>query len=664
MYSSSTIGVALLLLLGIGWLAYSPGLSGGFLFDDLINLHALGARGPVDDWPAFLRYITSGTADPTGRPLALVSFLLDARDWPAEPAPFLRTNLLLHLLNGMLLFALLRRLGRHLDGSGPRTDAAALLGTGLWLLHPLLVSTTLYIVQREAMLPATFVLLGLWGYMHGRVLLAIRPNAGAAWMLAGIGLCTLLGVLSKANGALLPLLALVLETTVLRAGDGDRGATIARRLRWWRWGLLVLPSLLLAGYLLAVMPGLHAELSHRPWTMAERLLTQPRILLDYVQLLLVPRAVSTGLYNDAYPISTGLLQPPTTLLALAVVATLLLLGWTLRHSAPALAAALLFYFAAHLMESSVVALELYYEHRNYLPAMLLGWPLARAIVRWKGPQWTRAAAAVAVLTLLATITWQRAELWGQPARMAQVWAAQNPDSPRAVATAAHALMASGHHTEAASLLKSRWRAQPHEPQLAFNAADAHCASGGLPTAIAAAVTETLRLATVGEVLVHRWLNRVIHTAEAGTCPGLDLAVTERWLETALANPAFGRSDAGAAELAMLQGELAIQKSDPDAALTHFRHALQRLPSPDLAARAIATLGARGFPGHGLTLLDEYQRHGYPRRQVRVGMGRLHDRVLVRQGYWPHEFAMLRGKLTEDRDAQRPSPAPPLPSNAQ
>ena len=94
-------GLAGLLL--VAWLAYSPGLSGGFLFDDFVNLNAIGATGPVDDWPTFWRYVTSGSADPTGRPLAMLSFLLEARDWPADPHPFLRDNLILHLLNGLLL---------------------------------------------------------------------------------------------------------------------------------------------------------------------------------------------------------------------------------------------------------------------------------------------------------------------------------------------------------------------------------------------------------------------------------------------------------------------------------------------------------------------------------------------------------------------------------
>src|SRR5690348_7376404 len=94
----SIVGLTLLLI--AGWFAYHPGLSGDFLFDDFGNLPAIGATGPVDQWATFWRYITSGAADPTGRPLTLLSFLLDARNWPAPARPFKLTNLALHLLNG------------------------------------------------------------------------------------------------------------------------------------------------------------------------------------------------------------------------------------------------------------------------------------------------------------------------------------------------------------------------------------------------------------------------------------------------------------------------------------------------------------------------------------------------------------------------------------
>ena len=102
-------------LFAITWWVYHPGLSGDFLFDDFGNLPAIGATGPVDNWTAFWRYITSGDADPTGRPLTLLTFLIDARDWPASPYPFKVTNLILHLINGVLLAGVLWKLGRALS---------------------------------------------------------------------------------------------------------------------------------------------------------------------------------------------------------------------------------------------------------------------------------------------------------------------------------------------------------------------------------------------------------------------------------------------------------------------------------------------------------------------------------------------------------------------
>ena len=83
---------------------YTPGRSGPFLLDDSSNLSKIGALGPIESWELFRAYLASGEAGPTGRPLALTSFLIDARDWPADPAAFKRTNLVLHCLIGLFLF--------------------------------------------------------------------------------------------------------------------------------------------------------------------------------------------------------------------------------------------------------------------------------------------------------------------------------------------------------------------------------------------------------------------------------------------------------------------------------------------------------------------------------------------------------------------------------
>lgn len=650
------LGLAILLL--ATWLAYRPGLAGGFLFDDFINLSALNSPGPVDNWPAFWRYITSGSADPTGRPLALLSFLLDARSWPADPAPFLRTNLLLHLLNGALLLALLRMLGCRLGDSRFRVEATALLGAGLWLLHPLFVSTTLYIVQREAMLPATFTLLGLLGYVHGRnVFDHGQQRAGLLWMLVAIGAGTTLALLSKANGILLPLLAWVLEATVLRQPEDAHGVA-DRRLRWLRRGLLVLPSMLVFAWLASLLPTISQDIADRPWTMGQRLLTEPRVLLDYLHLLVVPRVLSTGLYNDGYAASTSLMQPLMTLPALLLVSALVVLGFAMRRRRPAVAAALLFFFAGHLLESTTISLELYFEHRNYLPAMLLFWPLARALFAGTNRPTLRGMVAVALLALCALITHQRADLWGKPEQMAQLWALQNPASSRAQGTAASYTARIGRPQLAMQQLAPLWQQRPHDLQLALNYANAACAVRGLNEAEVAAVAAALRHATEGHLLVFRWLDRALGVAAEGGCQGLDFAAIETWLAAAAANPIM-QGPGRIQDREALAGRMALLHQQPDLALAHFNRGLSAYVTPDAAAMHTAMLATNGYYRQALAHLDHYERIEHRRERAHGwNMRRVHEAVLDAQGYWPYELGLLRDKLQAEIAAQAADAASP------
>ena len=653
--------LALASLLAAVWWAYSPGLGGGFLFDDFVNLPALGASGPVDNWAAFARYITSGTADPTGRPLALLTFLLDAQDWPASPAPFLRTNIFLHLLNAALLFALLRQLGDRRDAvqktaasrtvlqtGMTRADAVALLGAGLWALHPLFVSTTLYIVQREAMLPATFVLLGLLAWLRGRRLLAVTPLSGATWMVFGITLGTLLAMLGKANGALLPVLAWVLEATVLRkhpiAGD-----IALRRLRGLRFLLLVLPSLIFFAYLLWRLPHVGDTLDARPWTVGDRLLTEPRVLLDYLRLLLIPRVLSTGIYNDAYLASTSLMQPGTTLPALIGVLGLLAVGFALRKRVPILAAAVLFYFAGHMLESTTIPLELYFEHRNYLPAMLLGWPLAQAICRWKAPAWLRIAIAIILLGMLEITTLQRASLWANQNEMALLWAAQNPDSSRAQATAASFEAQAGRADRAMARLGGAWRQHPADLQLALNYVNAACTVRGLQPGEIDAVTNALRTSTEGGQLLHRWLERALDAAQSGQCPRMDLAVITRWVNAACANSHWASMPGRQQDLYSVKGRVALAQGNASIALKEFNKALDASPTPQAASAQAALLASSGAYSEALAHLDHYvQLESRGKPESGLNMQRVHAWVLARQGFWQHELSHLRRTIEADR----------------
>lgn len=651
--------IALIALIVAAVLAYLPGLTGEFLFDDFVNLNALGAQGKVDDLPAFWRYITSGAADPTGRPLALLTFLIDANDWPADPYPFKRTSLILHLINGVLLYSLLRRLGAIALDHQRHAVHAALLGTALWLLHPLFVSTTLYVVQREAMLPATFTLLGLLFYVRGREQFSAGLSNRGAWqMTLGIGAGTVLAILSKANGILLPLLALCIESVLLspRLPVGDE-----RLFKRLRAVLLYLPSLLVVAYLVLSIPISMAHAARtRPWSLAERVMTEGRVLFEYLSLLLVPRPFSTGLFNDSVIVSTSLLTPWTTLPALAGAIALPLAAWIFRRRAPIAAAVVLFFFAGHLLESTVIALELYFEHRNYLPSLLLFWPVAVALTG--AGRWFRARriAALVLPFALAFMTHAHAKLWGNAFEQALVWAALSPDSPRAQSNAAQYEMAEGRLDAAAERLRRALAKHPAELQLALNLLAAHCRIGDIRNEHVASIKTALADATYGLQLTFSWLDKMVDPVGRGECPGLNLPTLESFVLVARANPRLNNAPGRAQELEHVLGRIALLRSNPESALSHFNLGLQAEPREAVALKQAALLGSAGYPRHGIVHLDLYADVRPEIAPPESGMRRLHTWIVKRQGYYEAEFAQLRATLEADAQQQAqaaPSSAP-------
>jgi tetratricopeptide (TPR) repeat protein len=668
--------IALLFALSLCALAYLPGLHGDFVFDDYANLPALGAAGPVHSGPALARYLTSGTADPTGRPLAMATFLLDACDWPADPYHFKRTNLILHLLNGALLGWFLVMLGRAIAGidqrSSRRLSWAAVLASALWMLHPLFVSTTLYVVQREAMLPALFTLIGLLLWLRGRAfILDGRAPFGLVLLLLGLPACTILAALCKANGLLLPALALVIELTVLRSCQPP--AQVAADVQYRRWMRLLawLPALVVLGYL--IYQGLngvvHGVSSIRPWTLGQRLLTEPRVICQYLRLLWLPQPYSAGLFNDQVQASASLNSPWTTLPAILTVLGLLVIGWRIRRRHPAIAAAVLFYFVGQSMESSTIALELYFEHRNYVPALLMFWPLAIWLCDVKGLPWSRttypdttravaaikSALAVVAPLALATLTWANADLWGNTRDQALLWAERNPGSARAQAYAANAEMLAGRPDRAIVRLSPLVAQRPDEVQLALNLFAAECQAGSVSESTWNHARQSLRTTRDPGTLLANWFGHVIDEADRPACPQADLDHAQTLLGDAMANLSLRAIPGRLQDIYNLLGRIALARGNADVALVNFDRALAEQPRESTAFSQAAMLGATGHPREGLAHLATYERLRPLERTGPWSMVTVHEWVLRRQGYWAHELINLRATLADDAAVLPPPP---------
>lgn len=651
--------IALAVVLLAIWLAYKPGLAGGFLFDDFANLPSLGATGPIDTGPALARYLTSGLADPTGRPVTVASFLLDARDWPADPKPFKQTNLLIHLLNVVLLAWLLLTLGRHNGLENKHAQSAAIVGSALWGLHPLFVSTTLYIVQREAMLPLSFTLAGLLMWLAGRERLVQGQQVrGLALEVTGLGLGTLLATLSKANGALLPLFALLIEHLLLRPRDTEPLPRAHRIMVWLLW----VPALAVIGYLLNVAYALLGGPAPfgRDWTEGQRLLTQPRVLCDYLRLLWLPRPFTAGLFNDQVRASTELLEPITTLPALLTILGLIAGAWVMRRRTPLLAFVILFFFAGQLIESTSIPLELYFEHRNYLPAIFLFWPLAIWLLMPGETQRARVILACIILCGLGWMTHTRATVWGDTTQQALLWAQLNPESPRAQANAAQIMTTRGHPDWAQLRLRKLLQQTPNEIQIAFNLLGADCKLNGVTaddlTATRRALSNTRRLGTLSLT----WIGHAIKQAKDGSCKGLTMSEVKGLIDATWENPVVRDTPGWQQDVLNLRGKYALAEQQPQIAFQHFAAALKAQPETSVALVQAATLGSAGQQKLALCQLELLEQLPKAVGNKRFAMPRLHDWVLQRQNYWPNEIASLQARLTKDMPADQRNMACPNP----
>lgn len=427
--------VALFILLCVA--SYAPALQGPLFFDDIPNLldnKLLRVDASAfDNWRAAIVSNDSGVLH---RPIAMATFTLNhAIAGSFSPLVFKGTNLVIHLLIGVLVFHFCRALLRApaLAASGlAREPLVPLAAAALWLLHPLQVSTVLYVVQRMAQLSTLFTVLGLVVFCRYRLRWAAEGASTGEVLAAGLWLLliSLVAVLSKENGALLPWLVVVIEVVLFRGVWNGRPNGALVRLGWCA---LLLPVLLVGMVFLFSPESITGRYGGREFTLEERLLTQSRLLWQYLGWILLPNITQMGFFHDDIPLSRGLLSPWTTLLSLCAWLAVTMFALRLRERYPLLLFTLLFYLVGHAMESTVLSLEMVFEHRNYLPA--IGVCLLAAVALCQLARRTRqlrygVVLVIVFIPLVAQLA-LRVQAWKDEPSLASFNVVNHPDSARA-----------------------------------------------------------------------------------------------------------------------------------------------------------------------------------------------------------------------------------------
>ena len=420
---------AFVAIMAITVVAYYPGMSAGFYFDDDPNFLWVTAM----QWTEFnvetlLRTLTEVTM--TSRPVANISIAFTHLLSGLDAAPYHWTNLVIHLAVGLSLFWVIR-LFQHHHLSEKGGAWLALLIVFIFLVHPLNIQAVTYVIQRMTSLSALFFLLGLGCYLSGRYESGLKRRL--VWF-AVTALFLLLSIGTKELGYLLLPLLLLYEFCF--NGEDWRSRYITKTSPMTRRSLtagasvLVILTVSAIWYLVSDRLYWFETMPNRDFSGYERVLTQGRVQVFYISLLLWPSPSRLNLEHD-FIVSRTLFDPVTTVLALA--GWLLILIFAMRNvsSRPRLAFPLLAYLLLHSIESAPISLELVFEHRMYLPMTMIALLMALNVGPLTNIYTHGSYAALLVIgLLLSAATHARNEVWGDPMTFHRDCALKSPNKWR------------------------------------------------------------------------------------------------------------------------------------------------------------------------------------------------------------------------------------------
>ncbi|MDH4161421.1 MAG: tetratricopeptide repeat protein [Nitrospirota bacterium] len=404
-------------------------LHGEFLFDDfeyIVNNPMIAdvlSRGSMSD-PRYVGYL---------------SFSLNHAVAGEDPVGFHLFNVLVHIANSLLVFAVAGQLFNILSGFAVptrMTRQAAFLAALLFLVHPVQTQAVSYITQRFTSLATFFYLLTTWLYLSARIRLERYEGSGRAHAFYALSvLSAVLAMKTKEIAFTIPFMLLLFEALVLNPSK------LHHRKRFlylapFAAACLIIPLSLLGPDLGISRPDdgiaevtraakLH-DLTSYP--VLPYFFTQIRVVVVYIRTLLLPvglRAVYdlpiSYTFWDARVIASCML-----LLTLAGGAFFLWRkgsaagkGGESSLAARMIALGIFWFFIALSVESSVIPIkDIIFEHRIYLPSV--GFLMAGAtllshmserLLRSRGRLLTVGAPVVLLAVPLATGTYVRNEVW-------------------------------------------------------------------------------------------------------------------------------------------------------------------------------------------------------------------------------------------------------------
>ncbi len=350
------------------------------------------------------------------RPMACLSFALNYYVGRTEVSGYHVVNIVIHFMSAVFLFFFIYHtlnLPLLKTRYGPNSYFIAFLATMLWAISPVQTQAITYVVQRMASMAGMFYIMAMYFYLKGRTS-GQKPLKATHYFFCLI--CGILALGSKENAVMLPVSILLFDLFLIQGLTKKniiRNSLVCLALILFCLSL----ALVLKGPSVLQLVNLSASYYGRGFTLLERLLTEPRVVLFYVSLLLYPMPYRLCISHDI-SVSEGLFDPPATIIAILAIFAILALTLFRSKRWPFISFCILFFFVNHAIESTILPLDLVFEHRNYIPSMLFFAPIAILIAKGlrsfsdkRSMQFIISTFVVLVLVALGHSTFMRNFAW-------------------------------------------------------------------------------------------------------------------------------------------------------------------------------------------------------------------------------------------------------------
>jgi tetratricopeptide (TPR) repeat protein len=495
----------LLLLIGLTLIGYFHTFNAPFHFDDSINI----SDNPyirVVHLSAEKLYNAAFKSIAPNRPVANITLALNYYAGQYNTFGYHLVNILIHLINGILIFFFIRvtlRINKgfsylkdfeHSDLTNTANyDIPSFLVALIWMVHPLQIESVTYIVQRMNSLAAMFYLLSLLLYIKGRLnqMAAaglsdknLTPSKHTWLYFAASMIAWILGLGTKEITVTLPLVAFLYEWYFFQQTDTA----------WFKKSLKYIVAILVViiaiGWLYIVrhpmyigknpISWLMAAYEIRNFTLPERLWTELRIVILYIGLLLYPNPNKLQFDYD-FPISHGLFNPMTTFYSLLLIIALIFIAIALVRKNRLISFFILWFFITLSVESTFIPLELVFLHRTYLPSIGFIFIFVSLILYLVAAIPDKASKTAnlqnvilwfiftPIVALLIFATYQRNEVWRDETSFWKHELALSPNKTRPHLGMGHCYEDSGQFDKALSEYETGLKLNPLYPETYINA---------------------------------------------------------------------------------------------------------------------------------------------------------------------------------------------------